>query len=176
MSWRSELKFYKKKMHLLELSWVVLGANTKRLWHRMQFSRQIGFQSKGGAVSFYDSTCVMLFFALFRTRAFIFFSGELIYMSVLLLHLYHRAYIILLPIRLNFCRKKLGMLLGKKISGLVGMTNTPAMKVKKLVIQSLDKVVIDVPTFPWRRLIQRDLPNHLVTSRSSFLFTYVVRN
>lgn len=54
----------------------------------------------------------------------------------------------LLPIQFNFCRRKLGKFLGKKISGLVGMTNTLATEVKKVVIQSLDKVVIEVLAFP----------------------------
>lgn len=38
--------------------------------------------------------------------------------------------------------------LGKKINGLVGMTNPQETEVKKLVIQSLHEVVIEVQAFP----------------------------
>lgn len=40
------------------------------------------------------------------------------------------------------------MFLGRRINGLVGMTNTLEMEVKNPVIQSLHKVVIEVLAFP----------------------------
>lgn len=53
----------------------------------------------------------------------------------------------LLPIQFDFCRRKLGKFLGKRINGL-GMTNTLETELKNPAIQSLHEVVIEVLAFP----------------------------